>query len=313
MNKIKTGIAFLLISSTLFSCKQKSFTKLPSGIDYMMLHDEKGDKIAKEGSVITMHIITKTNDSTLFDSRKMNNNEPVPAQITKPQYNGDIMEGFALLSEGDSAHFRVPADSIFRNGQMPPFVKKGDTIHFFVKMVSVKSTEEYEKEQKETATKQGGIDDGTIAQYLKDKNLTATKTGSGLYYVITQKGSGENAKPGQEVSMNYTGRLMDGTVFDSNEDPKFGHKEAFKFQLGGGQVIKGWDEGIALLNKGSKATLIIPSPLAYGDRAMPPNENNAKGIPANSVLVFEVELLGAKEMPAQPQAPQMQQVPAPTK
>jgi FKBP-type peptidyl-prolyl cis-trans isomerase len=262
----------------------------------MIVKDEKGDKKPAEGSVVTVHILTKIGDSVLFDSRKNNNNEPVPAQIAKPQYNGDLMEGLMLLTEGDSALFRVSADSIFRNGQMPPFVKKGDTVQFYVKMVSVKSMEDFQKAEDETAKKQIGADEEIIKKYLVDNNITATKTASGLYYSITQAGTGENAKAGQEVSMYYTGKLLDGTTFDSNQDPKFGHTEPFKFPLGTGQVIKGWDEGIALLNKGAKAKLIIPSPLGYGTRGMPGNPNNAKGIPANSILVFDVEMLGAKDM-----------------
>jgi FKBP-type peptidyl-prolyl cis-trans isomerase FkpA len=296
MTKNKMLLATLLIITGMFSCTQKKYTKLKSGLEYLIVKDEKGDKKTDIGSIISLHILTKIGDSVLFDSRKNNNNEPIPAQIAKPQYNGDLMEGLTLLTAGDSALFRVCADSIFRNGQKPPFVKPGDTVHFYVKMVSVKSLEEYQKEEQETATKQISADEEIIKKYLVDNNITAIKTGSGLYYVITQAGSGENAKPGQEVTMNYTGKLLDGTSFDSNQDPKFGHTEPFKFQLGSGQVIKGWDEGIALLNKGAKAKLIIPSPLGYGTRAMPGNPNNEKGIPANSILVFDVEMLGAKDM-----------------
>ncbi|MCC7031010.1 MAG: FKBP-type peptidyl-prolyl cis-trans isomerase [Chitinophagaceae bacterium] len=298
MTKKQILLASALIMTGMFSCKQKEYTKLKSGLEYMIVKDEKGDKKPTEGSIVSVHILTKIGDSTLFDSRKNNNNEPVPAQIAKPQYNGDLMEGLMMLTEGDSALFRVSADSIFRNGQMPPFVKKGDTVQFFVKMVSVKSMEDFQKEEEASAKKQITSDEEVIKKYLVDNKITATKTASGLYYSITQAGSGENAKAGQEVSMYYTGKLLDGTTFDSNQDPKFGHTEPFKFPLGAGQVIKGWDEGIALLNKGAKAKLIIPSPLGYGTRGMPGNPNNEKGIPANSILVFDVEMLGAKDMAA---------------
>ncbi len=289
MTKIKILLASALIVTTMYSCKENKYTKLKSGLEYMIVKDEKGDKKAAEGSIATLHILTKIGDSTLFDSRKNNNNEPVPAQIAKPQYNGDLMEGLMLLTAGDSAIFRVAADSIFRGGQMPPFVKTGDTVKFYVKMVTVKSMEEFQKEQDAEAAKQTGADEEIIKKYLVDNNITATKTTSGLYYSITQAGTGENAKPGQEVSMYYTGKLLDGTTFDSNQDPKFGHTEPFKFPLGKGQVIKGWDEGIALLNKGAKAKLIIPSPLAYGARGQ-------KGIPPNSILVFDVQMIEAKDM-----------------
>jgi FKBP-type peptidyl-prolyl cis-trans isomerase FkpA len=92
------------------------------------------------------------------------------------------------------------------------------------------------------------------------------------------------AKTGDFVAMNYTGKLQDGTIFDSNVDPKFNHVEPFVFKLGAGQVIAGWDEGIAGMKVGEKKTLVIPPEKAYG-----PNDYGP--IPGNSTLTFEVELL----------------------
>ena len=99
--------------------------------------------------------------------------------------------------------------------------------------------------------------------------------------------SGETAKSGDTVAMNYTGRLQDGTVFDSNVDPKFQHVEQFVFTLGAGQGIAGWDEGIVGMKVGEKKTLVIPPNKAYG-----PNDYGP--IPGNSTLTFEVELLAIK-------------------
>ena len=96
--------------------------------------------------------------------------------------------------------------------------------------------------------------------------------------------SGLSAQTGDTVAMNYTGRLQDGTVFDSNVDPKFQHVEPFVFTLGAGQVIAGWDEGIVGMKVGEKKTLVIPPNKAYG-----PNDYGP--IPGNSTLTFEVELL----------------------
>jgi FKBP-type peptidyl-prolyl cis-trans isomerases 1 len=273
---------------------QPKFTKLPSGLEYVIVKDAPGSKKAIVGSKINFHIRTVLNDSTLFNSYQMNNNEPIFTEVSRPGFNGDVMEGLTLLTEGDSAIFRSPVDSIFKNATLPPFAKSGDKILFFVKMVSVKTADEYKKEQEELTSKQNKIDDDIINEYLKKNNIKATKTASGLYYVIHKPGHGENAKPGQDISMNYTGRLTDGTIFDSNTLEDFGHVTPFTFKLGSGQVIRGWDEGIALMNKGAKATLFIPSSMAYGSRAMPGNPKNPKGIPANSVLIFDVEMLDAK-------------------
>ena len=93
------------------------------------------------------------------------------------------------------------------------------------------------------------------------------------------------AESGDMVAMNYTGRLSDGTVFDSNVDPKFGHVEPFVFPLGAGRVIPGWDKGIVGMKVGEKKTLTISPEDAYGATGVP------GVIPPNATLIFEVELL----------------------
>lgn len=95
------------------------------------------------------------------------------------------------------------------------------------------------------------------------------------------------SKAGDTLVMNYTGRLENGKVFDSNILPEFNHVSPFEFTLGAGQVIKGWDEGLIGMKIGEKKTLVIPSDKGYGDREIP-------GIPANSTLIFEVELVEIK-------------------
>jgi peptidylprolyl isomerase/FKBP-type peptidyl-prolyl cis-trans isomerase FkpA len=95
------------------------------------------------------------------------------------------------------------------------------------------------------------------------------------------------SKNGDTLVMNYTGRLVDGTVFDSNVDPKFSHVTPFEFTLGAGQVIAGWDEGLVGMKVGEKKTLTIPPEKGYGSRA-------TGSIPANSTLIFDVELVGIK-------------------
>ena len=111
-----------------------------------------------------------------------------------------------------------------------------------------------------------------------------TQTESGLFYHIEAEGTGDKPAKGNSVKVHYQGELLDGTVFDSS----FKRKEPIEFSLGVGQVIPGWDEGIALLNKGAKATFIIPSDLAYGAAG-------AGGvIPPNATLKFVVELVEFK-------------------
>jgi FKBP-type peptidyl-prolyl cis-trans isomerase len=114
---------------------------------------------------------------------------------------------------------------------------------------------------------------------MSEQNEVAT--GSGLKYVDLQEGQGDEAKPGQTVSVHYTGWLENGTKFDSSHD----RRQPFSFSLGAGQVIRGWDEGVAGMKVGGKRTLIIPPEMGYGARG-------AGGvIPPGATLVFDVELV----------------------
>ena len=121
----------------------------------------------------------------------------------------------------------------------------------------------------------------------------AKPTGSGLYYIVEKEGDGPKAANGQQVQVNYTGRFIDGKVFDSSieevarEAGMFNPNRTYgplKFVLGKGQVIKGWDEGIALMKVGGKIKLIIPYQLAYG-------EAGRSSIPPKSTLIFDSELV----------------------
>lgn len=116
----------------------------------------------------------------------------------------------------------------------------------------------------------------------------AVTTESGLKYEDLVVGTGASPQRGHEVTVNYTGMLEDGTKFDSSVDPEFNHVQPFKFEIGIGRVIRGWDEGVMSMKIGGKRKLVIPPQLGYGGRNMGP-------IPPNSTLVFEVELLDTKE------------------
>ncbi len=138
------------------------------------------------------------------------------------------------------------------------------------------------------AQDQAAKDEAIIKAYLAKNKIKATRTPSGLYYKIDKKGSGENAKKGQTVSVNYLGTFLDGQKFDGNMDEKYNTQRGpITFPVGVGQVIKGWDEGLQLLNPGTRATLYIPSGIGYGPGGRGP-------IPPNSIMVFKVELVSAK-------------------
>lgn len=116
-----------------------------------------------------------------------------------------------------------------------------------------------------------------ILDYIAAHNLTALSTSSGLYYVIEKAGSASHPIASSTVTINYSGNLPDGSIFDNTEE---GTPAIIRLNT----VIKGWQEGIPLFGRGGKGMLLIPSALGYGS-------TGSYGIPANSVLIFEIELI----------------------
>ncbi len=132
-------------------------------------------------------------------------------------------------------------------------------------------------------------------QAVQDQNTNMpTQTQEGVKITVLKEGTGAVAKSGDTVAMNYTGMLTDGTVFDSNIDPKFNHVQPFIFTLGAGQVIPGWDQGIAGMKVGEQRKLEILPELAYGANGITDPSTKAVIIPPNATLTFTVELLGIK-------------------
>lgn len=127
-------------------------------------------------------------------------------------------------------------------------------------------------------------DDARLQAYFSQNNLQPKKTPSGLYYIVKRNGYGPQIRKRQAVTLNYSSRLLDGTLFDSNTDPKFGHVEPLKVHTAQKEVIAGFDEGLMLLKTGAVATLFIPSALGYGAHPEDPS------MPANAILVFDIEV-----------------------
>ncbi|MDP4220237.1 MAG: FKBP-type peptidyl-prolyl cis-trans isomerase [Bacteroidota bacterium] len=118
------------------------------------------------------------------------------------------------------------------------------------------------------------------------KHGDTTVTASGLMYIDVKVGKGPTPKVGQNITVNYTGKLTDGKIFDSNVDPSKGHVQPFVTPIGVGKVIKGWDEGMISMKVGGKRKLIVPSDLGYGANGTPDGS-----IPPNATLIFDVELV----------------------
>ena len=238
-----------------------SLQRTASGLEYQILVPGYG-KLPKQGDVVTVHYVGTLQDGKIFDSSR-ERGEPISFSLGKGQVIKGWDEGIALLKEGTQARFIIPPDLAYGErevGNIPP----NSWLIFDVELISVKEKV-------------------TPVPY-NVSGLEKKTTPSGLGYYIVKQGTGAKAEPGKNVSVHYSGYLEDGKMFDSSVE----RGQPFQFELGKGRVIKGWDEGIALLNVGTKARFIIPPDLGYGANGFPPI------IPANSTLIFDVELLDAK-------------------
>ena len=213
--------------------------------------------------------------------------EPAYDLVRESAFQGDLYDGFRLMHVGDSMSFMIKADSVF-NKQfhapvIPEFVTPEAYLRWEVKVDEAMTEEAFKQKKDEEAAAIEQASKDAFAAYLAENGITAEPTESGLIYVQTKRGRGPKPKEQQMVKVHYTGRLLDGTVFDSSID----RGEPIEFPLGVHQVIPGWDEGIAMMSKGEKGTLYIPYNLAYGPRQTGP-------IPAYSNLIFDVELVDFK-------------------
>ena len=191
---------------------------------------------------------------------------PTPWLDNKHTVFGTVVEGQTVV------------DSIAQGDEMKiEIIRVGEAAESFNAIEAFRIFEGLrEKREAEEKAKQKALLDTVAAGY--------DETASGLRYQILQKGEGKKATKGAEVSVHYKGQLLDGTVFDSS----YKRKQPIDFNVGVGQVIAGWDEGIQLLQVGDKARFVIPSDLAYGAAG-------AGGvIPPNATLIFDVELMNVK-------------------
>lgn len=296
---LTAGLALALMMT--WSCTDKGglagFKQTESGLYYKFHVENKDARKPIENDFITcIGIFTvKHNgkDTMFFDSRE--NPNPYAFPIMPSTHKGDIFEGLKLMGLGDSASFAIPADSLFlrtfQTGALPDWVDSGSMAILDFKLLKIQSREEFEAEmmaQAEAANPELAAarenEAPALDAYIKANNITTTPQASGLIYIEKLAGKGAQAMAGKKVQVHYTGTLLDGTKFDSSLD----RGQPFEFILGQGQVIPGWDEGIAMMREGGKAQFIIPSKLGYGNRDM-------GTIKPYSTLLFDVELIKVGE------------------
>jgi len=277
-----------------------------SGQKFTVLKKGNGDEIKAKQIMVMDFGFKDGKDSVWYDTRK-NPYPQIMQKQAKAQSGDKIMEVVYMLTKGDSVTFKMSATDVFKafRQPVPPKVDSASFFTFFLKLNDVLDSTQFLKYREELVAKQNekvlkkqkdqlAKDSVIITNFLKDKNITAMTTPSGLRYIITKTGKGENVKIGQTAKVNYAGYLLNGKYFDTNIESVAKEQKLYQqgrgydplqVPVGKGAVIQGWDEALRLMNKGCKMTVYIPSSLAYGD------QKRSEDIIENSILAFDMEMI----------------------
>ncbi len=245
---------------------------MPSGLYY--IKNSAGDgQLPTAGSVARITFVAKYLDGTLLGK----SDDLGDAYFDVPLGEGRVLkgleEGITHMSKGEEATFILPYSLAYGEHDYQNIPAYSNLV-FKVKLLDIVSKEK-DKVEKEAQAKTD------FDKYLKDNKINKShKTKSGLVYVKTKDGYGAMPTSGATVTVNYVGKFLDGKVFDSSEE----HGGPVSFVIGEDRVIKGWEEGIMLMHKGEKGSLVVPFNLAYG-------EKQTGAIPAYSNLQFDIELV----------------------
>jgi len=264
-SKILLILSIILLIGTTICAENEgdemNYQTTASGLKYQITTSGNGEQ-AQAGDTVIMHYRGKLEDGTQFDS-SYDRNTPFRFELGAGRVIKGWDEGVALLHEGDSATFIIPQELGYGSRNIGP-IPANSTLIFEVELLEIVKPKTIEPFQIEGKVK--------------------TTTESGLQFILVEPGSGQKAAEGYTAQVHYTGFLEDGSIFDSS----YKRDQPFEFVIGLGQVIPGWDEGVALMREGSKARLIIPHDLAYGEKGYP------GVIPPKATLTFDIELLEVK-------------------
>ncbi len=293
MFKIKR-IYVLFVLIVLASCwtdpTYKGFTETDSGLYYKLQMIGDGKRKPTIGDYLQLNITYKTvTDSVFMDTRSGNDLGMVFLPFNHSSFEGSFEEGLSIMNEGDSVTFIVGADNLFTKffkSQLPLFLKKDAVVLMDVKLHRILNKKEYEDElvRYETIIEDRDIEEQRKIQlFLDTSKVSFSRLQNGIFYLPVTQGSGSFPERGNTLRINYTGCFLNGKIFESTYD----RGQPLEYICGEqGQVIKGLESAISLMNEGAKAKFIIPSHLAYGE------DGSSTGIiPPYTTVIYEIELL----------------------
>jgi len=284
MKKVtKLMIALVVLTALGIACsKYSGFKKDKDGFYYKFHVQNKKEIQPQLNDVVEITYNFRTKDTVIVD------NALVRDMIVESLYAGDIYSVLRKLHLGDSATFIMDGDTFYHYFMGEPFPFDSKELYFDVKLNNIIPIEEIEKQQMEQMKQYEEMveefrlaEEGLINDYIQQNNIKVKPTENGLYFIKTVSGKGKAIKQGSKVSVHYTGKLLDGTIFDSSVE----RGTPFEFTVGQGSTIPGWEESLLLMKGGDKATVLLPSKLAYGNRSP------SYVIQPYTPLIFDIEIL----------------------
>ncbi len=286
MKKTVLKLSAIITIVAFFACSN-GFKQSKSGLIYRFVKENKDSVKLKPGDVVAFNIkYTDEAGNILFDSHDVPNYKMV---VKKPMYKASIDEGINMMHVGDSAIFKVDAADFYmlslKYKELPKDIKNGGQLIFYVKAIKKITEGELEKERRKLKENSKEKEEELLKDFIYKENISQKPTSSGMYFIEKKKGNGIKPETGDKITVHYTGKFINGEIFDSSL--KTG--KPLVYVVGTTGFIPGWNEGISYMTEGSKAMFIIPSYLAYGDKKQGP-------IPPYSTLIFEVELLKVEKI-----------------
>lgn len=268
----------IIIKEYLVKEKLKPDTTI-SGLMVVRQKNGKG-ATAKPGDKIKVHMtLSLLNGKEIFSS--YDQNKPLNFEYGRRIENKGVEEALGMLQEGGQLLAIIPSDLAFGEEGRGEFIPPYSPVIYRIEMLEITTPEEYALQAAERIRVAKANEITEREKYLKQNNIKEKPLPSGLYIIEEKAGKGSSPKDGDKVKVHYTGYLTNGTRFDSSLD----RGQPFEFVVGSGRVIKGWDEGIRQMKPGSKAKLIIPAELGYGERG------SGEKIGPYATLIFDIELL----------------------